>query len=119
MQVLVSEIPVQMECQTSSAIENSYKRYSQDLREISLKIHEYRELSYQEHMSAKLLSGFLQKEGFNVERGIAGKETAFVATYVQGRGPVVSFNAVHESSSGTDVRNMMLSQKLDMPVDIT
>lgn len=76
-----------------SSIDDSYKKYNAALRSISLKIHEYHELAFHEHRSAKLLADFLEKEGFTVERGIAGDETAFMATFVQGKGPIVSFNA--------------------------
>jgi metal-dependent amidase/aminoacylase/carboxypeptidase family protein len=79
---------------TPSSIDQSYRKYELDLRQISLKIYEYCELAYEEHKSAALLSGFLQNEGFTIEREIAGRATAFTATYVQNGGPVVSFNAV-------------------------
>jgi len=79
---------------TSSAIEDSYRRHNQDFRDISLKIHQYAELSYHEYQSASLLAKFVEKQGFVVERGIAGDETAFVATFIQDDGPVISFNAV-------------------------
>lgn len=70
-------------------------KYNAVLREISLQIHGYRELGFHEYQSAKLLCDFLEKEGFTVERGIAGDETAFVATFGQGKNaPRVSFNAV-------------------------
>ena len=78
----------------SSVIEASYHKYAGDLRRISLLIHEFRELAFQEFRSADLLCGFLEQERFRVERAIAGDETAFVGTFCQGGGPVVSFNAV-------------------------
>jgi len=75
-------------------IETTFARYKDALGTISLKIHEYKELSFQEHRSSRLLSDFLESEGFIVERGVAGRPTAFVATYAQYPGPIVSFNAV-------------------------
>jgi|SRR5277367_1874578 hypothetical protein len=76
-------------------IDDTYKKYDDDLRDISLKLHSYHELAYKEFKAAKLLTGYLEKEGFSVERGIAGDETAFMCTFTQGKkGPVVSFNAV-------------------------
>jgi len=75
-------------------IETTFARYEEALRTISLKIHEYKELSFQEHRSSRLLSDFLEAEGFILERGVAGRPTAFVATYAQDHGPIVSFNAV-------------------------
>jgi hypothetical protein len=78
-----------------SIIEKTYKKYDSDLRDISLKLHGYHELAYKEFKAAKLLTDYMEKEGFKVERGIAGDKTAFVATFTQGKKrPVVSFNAV-------------------------
>ena len=77
-----------------TVISDCLKKYDADLRDISLKLHGYHELAFKEYKSAKLLTEFLEKEGFTVKRGIAGDETAFVGTFKQGKGPVVSFNAV-------------------------
>ena len=46
------------------------------------------ELGLAEHRSAGLLIQALEREGFQVERGIDGIETAFVGTYGSGR-PVI------------------------------
>ena len=59
-------------------------------------------MAFKEYKSSKLLTEFLEKEGFTVKRGIAGDETAFVGTFKQGKGPVVSFNAVRSSHVNTD-----------------
>lgn len=93
--------PVYIEKEKSklpSIIDDTYKKYDGDLRDISLKLHGYHELAYKEFKAAKLLTNYLEKEGFTVKRGIAGDETAFVGTFTQGKkGPVVSFNAVYSS----------------------
>jgi metal-dependent amidase/aminoacylase/carboxypeptidase family protein len=83
-----------LQIQQSSTIEDAFDKYDSSLRAISLKIHGYKELSFQEHRSAALLADFLEREMFTVERGVAGDSTAFLATFTQGIGPVVSFNAV-------------------------
>jgi aminobenzoyl-glutamate utilization protein B len=48
----------------------------------------YAELGLQEFKSSQLLSETLEKEGFTVERGVAGMPTCFVATYGRGK-PVI------------------------------
>lgn len=55
---------------------------------ISQTIHANPELLFQEHQAMALLTGELEEHGFDVERGVAGLETAFVATYGSGE-PVV------------------------------
>src|ERR1700689_732876 len=50
------------------------------------------ELGFQEFETSKYLSGILEKEGFKVERGIAGIPTAFIATWGQGK-PVIALGS--------------------------
>ena len=59
-------------------------------------IWEYAELSLQEVKSAALYCEVLEKEGFQVEKGICGIETAFSASYGQGR-PVIGFLAEYDA----------------------
>src|SRR5947207_12241055 len=61
--------------------DETYRKYDNVLRCISLKIHEYHELAFQEHKSAKILSGFLEDEGFQVTRAVGDLPTAFAATF--------------------------------------
>ena len=50
------------------------------------------ELGFQEFETSKYLAGILEKEGFKVERGVAGIPTAFVATWGQGK-PVIALGS--------------------------
>jgi aminobenzoyl-glutamate utilization protein B len=50
------------------------------------------ELGFQEFETSKYLSGILEKEGFRIERGVAGIPTAFVATWGQGK-PVIALGS--------------------------
>jgi amidohydrolase len=61
-------------------------------------IHANPEVAFEEVESAALLSATLEKEGFEVERGVAGLETSFVAT-LRGRpgGPTVAFLAEYDA----------------------
>ena len=60
---------------------------------------EYAELSLQEFQSAKLYCKVLKEEGFAVEEGICGIETAFSASYGKGR-PVIGILAEYDALSG-------------------
>src|SRR3990172_432124 len=57
-----------------------------ELLRISREIHGRPELAFQERHAAELLTGFLERQGFAVEQGTAGMETAFRAVW--GTGPV-------------------------------
>ena len=50
------------------------------------------ELGFQEFETTKYLTGILEKEGFKIERGIAGIPTAWVATWGSGK-PVISLGS--------------------------
>src|SRR5580700_1736619 len=50
------------------------------------------ELGFQEFETSKYLSGWLEKEGFKVQRGVAGIPTAFLATWGEGK-PVISLGS--------------------------
>jgi len=50
------------------------------------------ELGFQEFETSKYLTGILEKEGFKVQRGVAGIPTAWVATWGEGK-PVISLGS--------------------------
>ena len=66
------------------------------LTRISHTIHEHPETLFEERQAAALLTETLEEYGFNVERGVAGLETAFVATYGSGT-PVVGILAEYDA----------------------
>ena len=64
----------------SSAIDSN----KDELVELSGKVWEAKELALEEHESHRLLTEFLEKKGFTVERAYTGIATAFRATYGSG-----------------------------------
>jgi amidohydrolase len=65
----------------------------------SNKIWEYAETRFEEFQSAELLCTLLEQEGFTVERGVGGIETAFVGSFGSGK-PVVAFLGEFDALSG-------------------
>jgi len=61
----------------------------QKLAEINEAIWSYAELGLEEYNTANLLVNYLEKEGFTVEKGVAGMPTAFVASFSNGPGPTI------------------------------
>ena len=57
----------------------------EELKEISVGIWSNPELCYEEYKAHELLTKFLEKQGFAVERSYAGLKTAFKATFGSGR----------------------------------
>ncbi len=69
------------------------------ITDVADRIWEYAELSLQEVKSAGLYCEVLEKEGFQVKRGICNIETAFLASYGSGR-PVIGILAEYDALSG-------------------
>jgi amidohydrolase len=61
-----------------------------DLEQLSHRIHANPELGYQEVKAAGWLTEFLAAQGFAVERGVGGVDTAFRATIDNGEGPTIA-----------------------------
>ncbi len=55
-------------------------------------IFSFAELGFQEFETSKYLTGMLEKEGFQIERGIAGIPTSWVATWGSGK-PVIALGS--------------------------
>ena len=82
------------------------------LIEISDQVWEFAELGLIEHKSSALLVDELEKHGFQVERGIAGMPTAFVATWGSGR-PVVGIIGEYDALPGLSQKNVAWQEPLE------
>jgi aminobenzoyl-glutamate utilization protein B len=74
------------------------------------------ETALRETRSAALLADVLEREGFQVERGVADMPTAFVATWGQGK-PVIGILAEYDALPG--VGNATVPQKAPRPDGVT
>src|SRR5687767_5353849 len=72
------------------SIVQAVDRLGNDLEQLSRRIHGHPELAYQEVKAAGWLCDFLGVQGFKVERGVAGVDTAFRATIETGEGPTIA-----------------------------
>lgn len=81
-----------------TVISNIDKRFD-EYAGISKKIWDFAELGYMEEKSSLLLQEQLKKEGFQVQAGIAGIPTAFVATYGEGK-PVIGILGEYDALPG-------------------
>ena len=67
---------------------NSIDQKSNDLISISDNIWEAAEVAFREEKSADYLIDYAEKNGFKIDKGLAGMPTAFTATYGEGS-PVI------------------------------
>lgn len=80
----------------------------EDFCNLSDEVWGYAESRFQEYKSSKAHAAYLEKQGFNVNLGVAGEDTAIVAEYGSGK-PVIGFLGEYDALSG-------LSQEADNPV---
>ena len=71
-------------------IATAVDRVADELESLSRRIHDNPELGYQEVKASGWLTDFLAGQGFKVERGVGGVETAFRATVETGEGPTIA-----------------------------
>lgn len=71
----------------------------QQLIQLSLNMHDNPELGLEEEKATAWLTGYLEDNGFSVERGIAGLATAFRATYGRGS-PRIALLAEYDALPG-------------------
>ncbi len=84
------------------------KEYSQLLTQLNNEIWDFAELKFCEHRSAEAMEKVLREQGFAVETGLAGMDTAFIARAGSGH-PVIGLLAEFDALSG-------LSQCADVAV---
>jgi amidohydrolase len=68
----------------------------QELGELSRKLHDNPEISFEEHQAAAWLTEYLEENRFSVERGICELPTAFRGRYGTGE-PVIAFLAEYDA----------------------
>jgi amidohydrolase len=79
-----------------NAIVKEIENRSLELEELSRKIHDNPETAFEEQRAAEWLSGYLEENGFTLERGICKLPTAFRASYGEGK-PVIAILAEYDA----------------------
>jgi len=73
----------------------------EDLFELAKKMKDNPEMGFKEYKASTWLTEYLESKGFAVEKGIAGLETAFKATYdLGGEGPNIAFLCEYDALPG-------------------
>jgi amidohydrolase len=81
-------------------LDQAVDRLGDELETLSRRIHDHPELGYQEVQACGWLSDFLTAHGFEVERGVAGVETAFRATIATADRPTVAILCEYDALPG-------------------
>ena len=75
------------------------EQHADTLRAVNQRIWSHPEVGLQEHRAARELVTLLEREGFQVQRGVAGMPTAFIATAGTGR-PILGILAEYDALPG-------------------
>ncbi len=97
---------------TKRAALNSVERHQADLADLSDRIWAYAETALRETRSAAALADYAEQQGFEVERGVAGMPTAFVATYGSGR-PVIGVMGEYDALPGVSQKASPVQEALE------
>ena len=92
---LILGIGLQAQSEQLQELDQKTKTYGA----IAQQIWEWAEMGYQEERSSALLQQTLEKEGFRIQKGVAGIPTAFVAEYGSG-GPVIGILGEYDALPG-------------------
>ena len=77
----------------------SIEKHREALINLSDQIWAFAETALRESKSSEILADFAESQGFNVERGIAGMPTAFLATYGSGN-PIIGILGEYDALPG-------------------
>lgn len=90
----------------------SIEKQKATLIALSDQIWRFAETALRETKSAKLLADHAEKEGFKVERGVAGMPTAFIASYGQGR-PIIGILGEFDALPGISQKASPMKEALE------
>ena len=90
----------------------SVEKHKSELIKISDSIWALAETAFEEHKSAKILADYAEKNGMTVERGVAGRPTAFTATYGSGK-PVISILGEFDALPGISQKAQPTKEQLN------
>ena len=82
------------------SIAQAVDRLADELEALSHRIHGHPELAYQEVQACGWLSDFLTRQGYKVEKGVGGVDTAFRGTIETGDGPTIAILCEYDALPG-------------------
>ena len=82
------------------AIVDAVERLADELDQLSRRIHDNPELGYEELKACGWLTEFLGRQGFKVEKGVGGVDTAFRATIETGEGATIAILCEYDALPG-------------------
>jgi len=89
----------------------SIERHKAEIIDLSDQVWGFAETALLEVRSSKALADYAEKQGFTVERGVAGMPTAFVASYGEGR-PIIGVLGEYDALPGLSQKAQPVKEAL-------
>ncbi|ORY96144.1 hypothetical protein BCR43DRAFT_524292 [Syncephalastrum racemosum] len=99
-QQLLQSVNAQVVQEAQKVIHDTLDSLNEELRAISVDIHEHPEVGMSEHHAHQVLTDFMESKGFTVTRKAFNIETAFTAEYSNGEGRRVGFCSEFDALPG-------------------
>ena len=90
----------------------SIEKHKTELIGLSDQVWRFAETALRETRSSKVLADYAEKQGFKVDRGVAGMPTAFVASYGQGR-PIIGILGEYDALPGISQKAQPVKEALE------
>ncbi len=90
----------------------SIEKHKAEIIALSDQVWDFAETALLEVRSAEALAAYAEKQGFKVERGLAGMPTAFVASYGEGR-PVIGILGEYDALPGLSQKALASKEVLE------
>lgn len=90
----------------------SIERHKAEIIDLSDQVWRFAETALLETRSATALADYAEKQGFTVERGVAGLPTAFVASYGEGR-PIIGVLGEYDALPGLSQKAQPVKEALE------
>ena len=89
----------------------SIEKHRAELTNLSDQVWAFAETALRETRSSRLLADYAERQGFKVQRGIAGMPTAFTATYGEGR-PIIGILGEYDALPGLSQKTSTVKEAL-------
>ncbi|KAI8370030.1 hypothetical protein EDC96DRAFT_440297 [Choanephora cucurbitarum] len=96
----MEQLDIKCDDEITRVINRAIDAINDELREISLDLHEHPETGMKEYHAHDLLTAFLEKQGFQVTRHAYGIKTAFMAEYSRGSGRRIGICSEYDALPG-------------------
>ncbi|MGZ5515144.1 MAG: amidohydrolase, partial [Candidatus Aminicenantales bacterium] len=111
--LIVSQLAAGASVKKKEEVVASIERHKAEIIDLSDQVWGFAETALLETRSSKALADYAEKQGFTVQRGVAGLPTAFVASYGEGR-PIIGVLGEYDALPGLSQKAQPVKEALQV-----